>query len=166
MAKELVAGLSRDEMIWLNGYLSGLLSKEGDAIPLPADTSTKTLPIKITLAYGSETGNAQKLATSLAAKAKKSGVQIKLVGLDQYKFENLVNEEWFFVVISTQGEGEPPIGAKNFYDYLFTEALAFPKMNYAVLGLGDTSYPLFCKTGEDVDAQLKKAGAKQLLQLQ
>ncbi len=164
--KELVGNLSRDEIIWLNGYLTGLLQKDGDVMPLPKEAVPTSLPVKITLAFGTETGNAQKLATTLAAKAKKSGVQIKLVGLDQYKFENLAKEEWFFVVISTQGEGEPPIGAKNFYDFLFTDALAFPKMNFAVLGLGDSSYPLFCKTGEDVDAQLKKAGGKQLLPLQ
>ncbi|MCR6719439.1 MAG: flavodoxin domain-containing protein [Chitinophagaceae bacterium] len=38
-------------------------------------------------------------------------------------------------------------------------------MKYAVLGLGDTSYPQFCKTGEDVDARFKSFGGKALLPL-
>src|SRR5690349_15045241 len=93
--QELVADLSRDEIIWLNGYLAGIVegSKEASApvavIPPVAAVS------KITLAYGSETGNAQKLATAFAAKAKKSGVQVKLVSLEQYKLTDLPKEEKF-----------------------------------------------------------------------
>ena len=34
------------------------------------------------------------------------------------------------------------------------------------MALGDSSYPLFCKAGEDVDYQLEKAGAKRIVPLQ
>ena len=34
------------------------------------------------------------------------------------------------------------------------------------MALGDTSYPLFCTAGEDVDAQLEKLGGKRLLPIQ
>ena len=78
---------------------------------------------------------------------------------------DLAKEEKFYVVISTQGEGEPPVGAKKFYDHLFSQNLSLPALKYAVLALGDTGYPMFCKTGEEVDAQLQKAGAMQLLPL-
>lgn len=166
LVNDLVADLSRDEIIWLNGYLTGLLSKEEDTASVSAALPPSQVVSKITLAYGTETGNAKSLATSLAAKAKQSGVPVKLVSLDQYKLTDLQKEEKFFIVISTQGEGEPPVGAKKFYDFLYSEKLSFPNLTYAVLGLGDSSYPQFCKTGEDVDEQLKKAGGRQLLPLQ
>ena len=166
IVNELVADLSRDEIIWLNGYLTGLLSKEGEAPAVTTAPPTAPSASKITLAYGTETGNAKKLAITLAGKAKKSGVQVKLVALDQYKPTELSKEELFFVVISTQGEGEPPVGAKKFYDALFAGGLSLPNLKYAVLGLGDTAYPLFCKTGEDVDAQLQKLGGNRWLPLQ
>jgi sulfite reductase (NADPH) flavoprotein alpha-component len=35
-----------------------------------------------------------------------------------------------------------------------------------VLALGDTSYPLFCKTGEDVDEQLNKMGGQRIAPIQ
>ena len=35
-----------------------------------------------------------------------------------------------------------------------------------MLALGDTSYPLFCKAGEDVDEQLNKLGANRIAPLQ
>ncbi|RYZ20047.1 MAG: sulfite reductase, partial [Chitinophagaceae bacterium] len=163
--QELVADLSRDEIIWFNGYLAGIVegSKEATAtVAIPPASSVA----KITLAYGTETGNAQKLAIGFAAKAKKNGVQVKLVSLEQYKLTDLPREEKLFIVISTQGEGEPPVGAKKFYDHLFAQAPSLPGLNYAVLALGDTAYPLFCKIGEDVDAQLQKLGAKRLSPLQ
>ncbi|HEX8316081.1 MAG TPA: flavodoxin domain-containing protein, partial [Flavisolibacter sp.] len=195
----LVADLSRDEIIWLNGYLAGLMERPPQTPPaeglsvaqasLTGETanglgsskseewSAGLTPLRgqgglslrrggFTLAYGTETGNAQKLATAFAAKAKKSGVQVKLVSLEQYRFTDLPKEERFYIVISTQGEGEPPIGAKKFYDHLFAGALSLPALHYAVLALGDTAYPLFCKTGEDVDAQLQKLGGKRLMPLQ
>jgi sulfite reductase (NADPH) flavoprotein alpha-component len=39
-------------------------------------------------------------------------------------------------------------------------------LNYGVLALGDTSYPLFCKAGEQIDLQLNKMGAQRLVPLQ
>jgi len=69
-------------------------------------------------------------------------------------------------VISTQGDGEPPAAAKKFYDHIHQGSLRLDHMKYSVLALGDTSYPLFCKAGEDVDQQLHKAGGQRIASLQ
>ncbi|MFN4314309.1 MAG: sulfite reductase flavoprotein subunit alpha [Chitinophagaceae bacterium] len=156
-----VQSSTRDELIWINGYLSGLVAEASSPAPEPA----KRQPQKITLAYGTETGNAKSLATQLSAVARQNGVNAKLIGLDQYRVSDLDREQIFIVVISTQGEGEPPVNAKKFYDYLHATPLKLPQLRYAVLGLGDSSYPLFNKTAEDVDARLKEAGATSLLSL-
>lgn len=169
--QDLVAGATREELIWLNGYLAGIVAQSGEAaleLPLPlAGTATaKPLVSKITIAYGTETGNAKKLATDLAARAKKKGINAKLVGLDQYRLTDLPREEYLFTVISTQGDGEPPAAAKKFYDHIHrNEGGKLDKLKYGVLALGDTSYPLFCKAGEDVDQQLQKMGAERILDL-
>lgn len=150
---------SREQLVWVNGYLSGLLNEK--AIP-----ATPSAPQKITIAYGTETGNAQKLAVNFAAKAKKQGIRTKVVGLDQYPLTELANEEYFFTIISTHGEGEPPIAAKKFYDHIHQNGFKIPKLQYSVLALGDTSYPLFCQTGEDVDKQLQQLGGNRLAPMQ
>jgi sulfite reductase (NADPH) flavoprotein alpha-component len=168
--QEMVSGLTKEEIIWLSGYLSGLAGAQTALLPAEggngaAENATATVQ-KITIAYGTETGNAKKLATTLAAKAKKKGIQPKLVSLEQYKLTDLPKEEWFFTIISTQGEGEPPAAAKKFYDYVHQNNVTLSKLNYGVLALGDTSYPLFCKAGEDVDQQLQKLGGKRIVPLQ
>ena len=165
---ELIDGYSKEELIWINGYLSGIVANgKTNGVAHTNGQEVKTVSTKkISLAFGTETGNAKRLATQLAAVAKKKGVNAKLIGLDQYRFTDLPKEEYFFVVISTQGEGEPPIPAKKFYDHIHEASLDLSKLKYSVLALGDTSYPMFCKTGEDVDAQFSKFGAKQVVPLQ
>ncbi|MEO6453531.1 MAG: flavodoxin domain-containing protein, partial [Ginsengibacter sp.] len=75
-------------------------------------------------------------------------------------------EEYFLTIISTHGDGEPPAAAKKFYDHVHQNGFKLEKLKYSVLALGDTSYPLFCKTGEDVDAQLNSLGGKRIAPLQ
>jgi sulfite reductase (NADPH) flavoprotein alpha-component len=150
---------TKEELIWVNGYLSGLLTVGAEP------STTGPAATGITIAYGTETGNAQKLATALAAKVKKSGLAVKLTGMDQYRPTDLAKEAYFFAIISTHGEGEPPAAAKKFYDHIHKNGFQVPNLRYGVLALGDSSYPLFCKTGEDVDQQLQQLGGTRLLSL-
>jgi sulfite reductase (NADPH) flavoprotein alpha-component len=171
---DLVKSSTKEELVWMNGYLYGLMT----ATQLDAPHATALAPAqesaepakpavqKITIAYGTETGNSKKLAADFAAKAKKSGINAKLVSLDQYRMTDLSKEEYFFTIISTQGEGEPPAGAKKFYDQIHQNGFKLNQMKYGVLALGDTSYPLFCKAGEDVDAQFQKLGGERIVSLQ
>ena len=163
--QELLDGATREELAWLNGYLSGLLAG-GQPLEIQNETaSSKPAVNKITIAYGTETGNSKKLATNFAATAKKNGINAKLVSLDQYRLNDLSKEEYFFTIISTQGDGEPPAAAKKFYDHIHQNGFKVKNLKYGVLALGDTSYPLFCKAGEDVDNQLQKLGGERLVTL-
>lgn len=176
LMQELIAGSSREELIWLSGYLAGVVAQgapaSAHAVPAagpataPHTAEAAATPVRITIAYGTETGNAKKLATDFAARAKKKGIQAKLVGLEQYRLNDLAKEEYFLTVISTQGDGEPPAAAKKFYDHIHRGEVKLEKMKFGVLALGDTAYPLFCKAGEDVDQQLQKIGGHRLLDLQ
>jgi sulfite reductase (NADPH) flavoprotein alpha-component len=159
---ELIANASKEELVWINGYMSGILVGGGE---VPQAVVLKPAVNKITIAYGTETGNSKKLASDFAAKAKKTGINAKVVSLDQYRLNDLPKEEYFLAVISTHGEGEPPAAAKKFYDHIHSNGLKVDKMKYGVLALGDTSYPLFCKAGEDVDVQLNKLGGERLVSL-
>ena len=183
LLQDLVRTSTKEELVWMNGFLAGVLMNCHDqsalaptsaaaasapataAAPVAAPVESKPTVSKITIAYGTETGNSKKLATDLAAKAKKSGIQAKVVSLDQYRLNDLAKEEYFFTIISTQGEGEPPATAKKFYDHIHQNGFKLPQIKFGVLALGDTSYPLFCKAGEDVDQQLQKLGGQRIVNL-
>ena len=183
--QDLVRSSTKEELVWMNGFLAGVLMNCHDvssltsvasqvsqalaATPAPAPvaaTPDKPAVSKITITYGTESGNSKKLATDLAAKAKKSGINAKVVSLDQYRLNDLSKEEYFFTIISTQGEGEPPATAKKFFDHIHQNGFKLNQLKFGVLALGDTSYPLFCKAGEDVDQQLQKLGGQRIVSLQ
>ncbi len=159
--KELIEDSSDRELIWINGYLSGIVS--GRSV---VKTSLHSVIKKLTLVFATDTGHSKKVATGFAQQLKKAGIQLKLQGLDQYRLTDLLKEEYFLLVISTHGDGEPPAAAKKFYEYIHSYLPALPNLRYSVLALGDTAYPLFCKAGKDVDLRLKELGAKQLLPLE
>lgn len=165
--KQISGDFSRDETIWASGYLAGLVADPSTSVQPPQQLiHTDQVAIKkITLAYGTETGNSKKLATGLAGIIKKKGVQVKLADLSQYKPKDLNKEEFFFVIISTQGEGDPPVLAKKFYDHIHENEIDLTHLKFGVLALGDSSYPLFCKTGEDIDYRFETLGAQRIIPL-
>lgn len=162
--QEFVKGATHAELAWMSGFLEGLLFQNGHASGLSANGKTLAVS-KCSLVYGTETGNSKKLAGDFAAELKKRGVQIKLKSMDQYRLNDLEKETHLIVVISTHGDGEPPQAAKKFYDYIHTVNLSLNKLQYAVVALGDTAYPLFCKAGEDVDIRLGQLNAQRMAEL-
>ncbi|WP_288072334.1 flavodoxin domain-containing protein [Hydrotalea sp.] len=159
---DLVQSSSKEELIWINGYIAGIIQQDTTEVATLPATNVKP---KLTIVYGTETGNAKQLATQFASLAKQKKCLVKLIGLDQYTPKDLEKESLLVVVISTQGDGEPPAAALSFYEYLHQIQINLNHLQYAVLGLGDSSYPLFCKTGEDVDMQLNRLGAKRIHEL-
>src|SRR6478735_1977172 len=166
--KNFLQDSSRDEIIWMSGFLAGLSERTATGTTPPAVAETKTLTEKLTISvlYGTETGNSKKISSKLAAALKSKQHKVTLTALDQYTPSNIEKEGITFIIISTQGDGEPPAAAKKFYDHLHTKEHDLKNLKYAVLALGDTSYPLFCQAGEDVDARLQKLGARQILPLE
>ena len=165
---DLIARSGREEVIWMNGYLNGMVKDLFVTLPVQAQvvSAAPSAVSKITILYGTETGNSKRLATDFATKAKQNRINAKVVGMDQYRFADLPKEEYLLAIVSTHGEGEPPIAAKKFYDHIHQNGFKLDKLKYSVLALGDTSYPLFCKTGEEVDEQFKKLGGNRIAPMQ
>ena len=167
---DLVNFSTKEELIWINGYLSGLVSN-GFSKPGTEPSFTTVQPSivhhhsRITVLYGTETGNSKKVATQLTTALRKKNLPVKLQATEQYRLSDLAQEETLIIVISTQGEGEPPATAKKFYDHVHQATLKLGNVKYAVLGLGDTSYPLYCQAALDIDKKIQEAGATALLPL-
>ncbi len=58
--KEITSGFSKEEAIWASGYLAGLAGTSAALTELPPRQSDNAAPVKkITLVYGTETGNSK-----------------------------------------------------------------------------------------------------------
>jgi sulfite reductase (NADPH) flavoprotein alpha-component len=167
LLQQLVQNASMEEIIWTKGYLAGFYEKNFATVATVVPTNGVSTPVtaKPTIIYGTETGNAKKIATQLLSNFKKNKIQAKSIDVFQYDFAKLESETLALFIVSTQGEGEFPLNAKAFYEKLSTTEEKYPNLRYAVLGIGDSSYPLYCHAGVLLDEALEKAGAKRILPL-
>lgn len=163
---ELADGLEPNALTWLSGYFAGIA--QGRQLPrsapvaVPAAVETGT-PKRLTILYGSQTGNAKRVAESLAEQVAASGLDYRIVRADGYSTRELKDEHLLYIVISTQGEGEAPDDSLSFVEFLNSRrAPKLPQLQYAVLGLGDSSYPLFCGIAQSIDGRLAELGARRL----
>ncbi|MBW8367003.1 MAG: sulfite reductase flavoprotein subunit alpha, partial [Arenimonas sp.] len=154
----LTDGLDAPGLWWLSGYAAGLAARPGMRPAAAVEASAR-----LTVVYGSQTGNAKRLAELLAQEAEASGLGVRLLRADAYPVRELATEKLLYVVISTQGDGDPPDDARGFVEHLLGKrAPALPGLKFAVLGLGDSSYPQFNVTGRQIDARLEALGAQRL----
>jgi sulfite reductase (NADPH) flavoprotein alpha-component len=154
------APFSPAQRAWLNGFLAGLFSQTS------ADNRPATARKKVTIYYGSETGNAEALAKRAAKAVAQRGFESAAICMEKANLHSLASEEFALFVTSTYGDGEPPANAKVLHAELMQPPPGFSlsHLQYAVLALGDTNYEHFCQCGKDFDQQLGVLGAKRLFE--
>ncbi|MGB5211248.1 MAG: flavodoxin domain-containing protein [Gammaproteobacteria bacterium] len=166
-----VQGWSPTELQWASGYLAGLAAglaggAAAGAAPVAdvqgaAETSAQTL---LSIVYGSQTGNGKQIAERLQIDAARAGISADAISMADYPGARLRRDRLVVFVISTHGDGDPPDDALELHRFLGgRRATGLASLQYAVLGLGDSSYQHFCQTAREFDQRLLAAGAQQLL---
>lgn len=157
------------QLAWLSGYAWSQAS--GVEQPLVGQhlaanlTALSAEPFSITVLSGSQTGNAKSVADKVAAELTEAGIAVKRVALKDYKAKTIADEKYLLLVTSTQGEGETPEEGVVLHKLLNGKKTPkLTELQFAVLGLGDSSYPNFCQAGKDFDQRFAELGATRLFE--
>ncbi|MCX7986181.1 MAG: flavodoxin domain-containing protein [Bacteroidales bacterium] len=182
--EDVIKKASLEELYWLHGLLSGIIgtrtqqmfqtvTSEGQnaastnvgSTVVVEDMPVSTVVETYTVLFATQSGNSRKVAKMLETKANENHVPVKVIDMADYPPHQIKKEKNLIIICSTQGEGDPPLAAEEFYAYINSNKPGkLDHLQYAVLALGDKSYVNFCKTGKDIDERLNALGAKRIIQ--
>ncbi|MDB5054553.1 MAG: subunit alpha of sulfite reductase [Bacilli bacterium] len=173
LLNRLLPQLTEAQQIWLSGYLTALQStsfqvttssvgvQTAPVAAVAPSTNDHVISKEVTVLFGSQTGNAQRLAKELTRKLEERGFQVTLSSMSDFKPNNLKKVNNLLILASTHGEGDPPDNALPFHEFLQSKrAPQLEDLQFSVLSLGDSSYEFFCQTGKDFDLRLEELGGK------
>ena len=165
MALKLVpdtAPFTAEQREWLNQFFLSHL----DGAPQGGELSTATVEKpKVTVIWGSQTGNAESCCKKLA-KAVSASIDLTVLDMAKVALADLVAMKNVLVVTSTYGDGEAPDNAAELHAALMSsDAPSLKGVSFAVFGLGDTEYPDFCQTAKDFDKRFAELGAERKIDL-
>ncbi|XP_069333244.1 NADPH-dependent diflavin oxidoreductase 1 isoform X3 [Eulemur rufifrons] len=116
--------------------------------------------------FGSQTGTAQDVSERLGREARRRRLCCRVQALDSYPVVNLINEPLVIFVCATTGQGDPPDNMKNFWRFIFRKNLpstSLCRMDFVVLGLGDSSYAKYNFVAKKLHRRLLQLGGSALL---
>lgn len=163
LVQELLQTIGPEEARWLSGYFAGFEAGLSPSKQTAATPSTTVTARKLSILYGTETGNAAELAKALSESLQAKGLTAIPIDMADYKPRQLAQEQDVLIVVSTYGEGDPPQPAVGFFEFL--ESRKAPKLGdvrFAVLALGDSTYEFYCQAGKRIDTRFEELGATRL----
>jgi MioC protein len=111
----------------------------------------------ITILFGTESGNAEFAAEDMASEVLDRSVEV--IDMSDFEVDTFSKENLYLIICSTHGEGELPSGALPFHEALQTMNPDLTGIEYAMFGLGDSSYENYSKGSEHIDSKLSSLGA-------
>lgn len=118
----------------------------------------------LTILFATQTGNAMTVADWIEERAIAEGFETDLIDMADCTVDMLKSAEILLLVVSTQGQGQPPFDAQQLHTILHGDkAPRLEQLKFSVLALGDSVYSKygnFCKTGREFDLCLENLGAE------
>eukprot|EP00116_Pleurobrachia_bachei_P002205 sb/3462467/ len=122
---------------------------------------------KMVVFYGSQTGTAEEFTTRLCKEGRYYGISAMCADPVEYDIETLsklkeIEDHIAVFLMATYGEGEPTDNAIQLNEFMRNEETDLTGLNYAVFGLGNSTYEYYNKMGKDTDELLEKRGGTRL----
>ncbi len=114
------------------------------------------------IAFASQTGFAQQLASQTAQSLQAAGRAVRVASFADLSPADLTSAERALFIVSTTGEGDAPDPAAAFVRKVLDGEVPLARLRYGLLALGDREYDNFCAFGRQVDRWLQQQGAQAL----
>lgn len=119
--------------------------------------------------YGTETGTSQDIAEEVGRCLERLHFHTDVTGLDNASLGHmsLYPSCITVFVVATTGQGDFPDNARKFWKSLLRRKLSpstLTETDYAVVGLGDSSYPKFNWAARKLDKRLRQLGATSIIE--
>lgn len=119
--------------------------------------------MKITVLYGTESGNSELIAEDLAAALRETHDDVEVHDLQDVDPTDLTAERFYLVVCSTHGEGDLPNTAIPFAEAFDASPPDLTGVWYAMFGLGDTFYEdTYSQGSEHIDRRFAAQGGERV----
>ena len=134
--------------------------------PLPQKPSLGNVVVY----FGTQTGKSESLAKEFADELRQNNYNPVLTDLENFDLATFKSHKFCVIIISTQGQGEPPQSAKGFYNIIRNAARKqsedLSSLEYSLFGVGASSYgDLYNIAAIRLNNFLKKLQAKDFLEL-
>lgn len=116
---------------------------------------------KLSILFGTETGNAEMVAEDLATALAEHGIETEVAGMEDCAVEELAGQD-VLLVASTYGEGELPESAAPFFEALEQREPDLSSVRFAAFGLGDSTYDTYNNGIATLIAKFTALGATQI----
>lgn len=119
--------------------------------------------MKITVVYGTESGNSELIAEDLGAKLRETHPDIDVIDLQDVDPASLNADTFYLAVCSTHGDGGLPNSALPFAEAFDAALPDLTGVRYAMFGLGDTFYSgTYSQGSEKIDSRFTAQGATRI----
>lgn len=118
--------------------------------------------------YGSETGTAEEVAARIGREARRYFFMPIVSAMNDFSFESLLKQTLVVFVASTTGQGDDPSNMRSFFKTLWSHRKnkhLLSNLQFAVLGLGDSSYQKFNYAAKRLNNLLTLLGGQSLVKL-
>jgi len=158
LLEQLLGSVNHEQKIWLAGYMQGQIGSV-TANTIAGISNVEKPPAMIY--FATETGNAKGLSLQVMKALKAAGYKVKTSAVNRLKVKDINPDTLTIFIVSTHGEGDPPESALPFFEDLQNaDDGQLNGLNYAVAGLGDASYEIFCGAATRLDKELQRLGGK------
>lgn len=122
---------------------------------------------RVTVLYGSDTGNSELVSKNFQFEMKRRGMKAKCMALNDVEIGDLPSESKILAIVATAGQGEMPKSAVRFWDQMDKFLEKAPEgylkdTKFAVFGMGDSSYVFFNEAARKIDMAFEKLGAERI----